>query len=343
MGVKLGPLIREYNIGAEIEYSHLEGKKIAIDALPTIYEMLTTIRDNRGGYLRDSKGQITSHLVGLFNRTSRMLALGIKPIYVFDGPPHPLKLKTLEIRQQRKDAAREKMQIALASGDIESVKKYSKQTVSISEEVLNSSIRLLELMGVPIIKAIHDGEAQAAYLVKKGESYCVASPDYDSFLYGAPKIVRNLKMSLQKKDKPIMYRLSDLLNALGLTLEMLVDMAILIGTDYNPNGVEGVGPKKAYDLIKKYKSLENILSRKLVRLKDDVDPIEIRKIFLEPEVTDNYNINFREPDYDGIIEFLVEEHDFNKDRVEKELNDVRRRLIREKKAGVQSSLDSFFS
>ncbi len=342
MGVKIGPLFKEFNIGHEVEYSYLEGKIIAIDAFPTIYEMLTIIRDPKGGFLRDSKGRITSHLVGLFNRTARMLALGIKPIYVFDGEPHPLKSKTIEIRKQRKDAAMEKLQYAIAKGEIEDIKKYAKQTVSISEEVLESSIKLLDLMGVPTVQAPHDGEAQAAYLVKKGECFAVASPDYDAFLYGGPRVLRNLKMSLQKKEKPVMYSLEEILEKLNLSHEMLVDMAILIGTDYNPNGVEGVGPKRAYELIRKHKSLENIVSRGIVKFKDDVDPLEIKGIFMNPAVIDDYKIEFREPDYEGIIGFLVDGYDFNKSRVEKELGDVRRRLSREKKSGVQTSLDSFF-
>ncbi len=343
MGFKLGPLLKSLNIGTEIEYTYLEGKKIAIDALPTIYEMMTTIRDNRGNPLRNSKGEITSHLVGLFNRTARMLSLGIKPIYVFDGPPHPLKSQTIEIRQQRKETAMQKLENAIKSGDIDAIKKYSKQTVSMNEYLIESSKKLLNLLGIPTIEAPHDGEAQAAYIVKNGDAFAVASPDYDSFIYGSPIVIRNLKMSLQKKEKPIMYKLQDILKELSLTYEMLVDLAILIGTDYNPNGVEGVGPKRAYELIKKYKSLDKILELKIVKFKDNVDPLEIKEIFMNPSVKENYEIDFKEPDYDGIITYLVDENDFNRERVERELNEVKKRLNREKKSGVQSTLESFFS
>ena len=343
MGVKIGPLLREYDLGQEIDYVFLEGKTIAIDALPTLYEMLTTIRDNKGKPLRDSRGRVTSHLVGLFNRTCRMLSLGIKPIFIFDGPPHPLKSKTLEIRQQRKMIAKEKMEKAISLGDFEEAKKYAKQSVVIDEHILNSSIRLLELLGVPIIKAVHDGEAQAAYMVKKGDAFAVSSPDYDSFLFGSPRVIRNLKMSLQKKEKPVLFELNEILNRLNLTQEQLVDMAILIGTDYNPEGVEGIGPKKAFELIRRYKSLEVIVERKIVRFKDPVDPLEIKSIFLAPKVVEDYKIDFKEPDYDGVISLLVDEFDFNEQRVEKELNDVKKRLDREKRGGIQASLDRFFS
>ncbi len=342
LGVKIGPLIKEIGIGKEVDPSHFEGKVIAIDALPTIYEMLATIRDPKGGYLRDSKGRITSHLVGIFNRTCRMLALGIRPVYVFDGPPHPLKLGTIEERRERRELAQKKYEEALAMGKIEEAVKFAKQAMMVTDELVASAKELISLLGVPIITAPHDGEAQAAYLVKKGEAYAVSSPDYDSFLYGSPRVVRNLKMTLQKKEKPTLYELNDLLSKLGITLEQLVDIAILIGTDFNPEGIEGIGPKRALELVKRHGSLENLLKQKRIIWKFEVPPEEIKKIFLNPPVTDNYKIEFKEPEREKIIEFLVEEHDFSRERVEKELGEVYKRIEREKKAGIQASLDMFF-
>jgi len=342
MGVKIGPIIRELNIGREIDPSYLEGKVVAIDALPTIYEMLATIRDRRGGYLHDSKGRITSHLVGLFNRTSRMLATGIRPIYVFDGPPHPLKTRELEIRKERKEEAFQKYVEAVRRGDYETAKKYAKQAMAVTDELVESAKQLLQLFGIPIIQAPYDGEAQAAYIVTKGEAYAVASPDYDSFLFGSPRVVRNLKMSPQRKEIPTIYELKDLLSGLGITREQLIDIALLLGTDYNPGGIEGIGPKTAIELIRKYGSIEKLIQTRKIIWNFPVSVDEVKSIFLNPPITDQYEINFKEPNIEGIIEFLVEEHEFSRERVEKELNDVIRRLEREKKGGVQSSLDMFF-
>ena len=340
--MKIGPLLKDLNVGKQVDPSFFEGKKVAIDALPTIYEMLATIRDRRGGYLHDSKGRITSHLVGLFNRTARMLAIGIKPIYVFDGPPHPLKMRELEIRKERKEIALQKYIEALQRGDYVSAKKYAKQAMVVTDELVDSAKKLLQLFGVPIVQAPHDGEAQAAYIVKKGEAYAVASPDYDSFLYGSPRVVRNLKMTTKKEEVPILYELQKVLEGLSLTLEQLVDLAILIGTDFNPEGFEGIGPKRAYELIKRYGSLKRVVELRKVRWKYPFSVDEIRNIFLNPPISDDYRIEFKEPNFDGIIELLVEEHDFSRERVEKELNEVRKRLEREKKGGVQASLDMFF-
>ncbi len=348
MGVKFGPLFRENEIEGILidKINILEGKYIAIDGLVTLYEMTTIIRDRTGKPLKDSKGRITSHLVGLFNRTCRMLSIGIKPIYVFDGPPHPLKLKVLQERHLRREDAEQKYIEALSRGDYEEAKKYAKQAARIEDYMVESAKTLLGYLGVPIITAPHDGEAQAAYLVKKGDAYAVSSPDYDSFLYGAPKVIRGLRITKsggRKGEEEIReYDLSDVLSKLGISYEQLVDLAILIGTDYNPEGFRGIGPKKAFNLIKQHRSLERIVKLSIVKWTYPFSIDDIRSIFLKPPITDNYDIKFREPNREKILEFLVEEHDFNPERVNKELDEVFKRIEREEKAGRQASLFDFF-
>ena len=342
MGVKFGPLFKEAGVGLTVDPSYLDGKTIAIDALPTIYEVLATIRDYRGEYLKDNLGRVTSHLVGLFNRTARMLSLGIKPVYVFDGPPHPLKNKTVETRKERKEQALQKLNEARKAGVIEDIVKYAKQAIFVTDEIIDDAKKLLKLLGVPIVQAPHDGEAQAAYLVKRGVCFAVASPDYDSFLYGSPKVIRGLKMSLQRKEKPIIYDLSTILRSLNITREQLVDIAILIGTDFNPEGFRGIGPKKALNFIKKHGSIENLIKKKIISWELSIDVNELREVFLNPKDSDDYVIKFSEPEEEKIIEFLVEEHNFSLERVKKELGEIFRRIKREKKGGVQASLDKFF-
>jgi len=348
VGVKFGQLFRERGIqGTRIEKLNiLEGKIIAVDALVTLYEMTTIIRDRTGKPLRDSHGRITSHLVGLFNRTCRMLALGIKPVYVFDGPPHPLKLKVLQMRQIRREDAEQKYIEALARGDYEEAKKYAKQAARIEDYMVNSAKTLLKYLGVPIVEAPHDGEAQAAFLVKNGDAYAVSSPDYDSFLYGSPRVIRGLRITKgggRKGEEEIKeYTLGEVLGKLELSHEQLVDLAILIGTDFNPEGFRGIGPKRAYELIRKHGSLERIVGLGLIKWTYPYKPSELKSIFLNPPVTNNYRIEFKEPDREKVLEFLVEEHDFNPDRVNKELDEVFKRLEREEKSGRQASLFDFF-
>ncbi len=348
MGVKFGSLFKEFNVnGILIEkLSLLEGKIIAIDALVTLYEMTTIIRDRTGKPLRDSKGRITSHLVGLFNRTCRMLAIGIKPVYVFDGPPHPLKQKILKERYMRREEAEQKYVDAIARGDYEEAKKYAKQAARIEDYMVETAKKLLEYLGVPIIESKHDGEAQAAYIVKQGDAYAVNSPDYDSFLYGASKVIRGLRITKgggrKGEEETKEYTLDEVLKKLDISHDQLIDLAILIGTDFNPEGFRGIGPKTAYNLIKKYGSLERIVQTGNIKWTYPFEIVEIKNIFKNPPVNTAYRIEFKEPDREKILEFLVEEHDFNPDRVNSELNEVFRRIERESRSGRQASLFDFF-
>jgi len=342
MGVQLGSLVRSFGVGRIVDASFFSNKIVIIDALPTLYEMLAMIRDHRGLYLVDSKGRVTSHLVGLFNRVCRMLAIGIKPVFVFDGPPHPLKMKELELRRREKLEFQKKFIEAVLAGKYEEAKKLGKRAMVVNDEMIKSAKKLLTLMGVPIVNAPHDGEAQAAYMVAKGDGYVAAVRDWDAFLFGSPRIVMDLKMSPNPFFKPRLYELDELLRKAEITREQLIDIAILIGTDYNPGGFEGLGPKKAYQLIRKYGSLNKLLELRKIKWNYDVPPEEIRQLFLDPPVTDNYKIVFKYPDVDGIIDFLVGEYNFSKKRVIKELNEALRRLESEFKGIRQAQLDIFF-
>ncbi len=342
MGVKLGPLMRELGIGKLIDPSDLQERILIIDALPTLYQMLAMIRDKRGLYLVDSKGRVTSHLVGLFNRTCRLLAMGVKPVYVFDGPPHPWKRKEIEARKKERLEFQKKFIEAVLEGRYEEAKKLGKRAMIVTDEMVKSAKRLLELMGIPIIDAPHDAEAQAAYMVSQGEGFAVASRDWDAFLYGAPRLIMEFKVSITPYEKPILYELNEFLTKAGITQEQLIDLALILGTDYNPEGSRGIGPKTALRLIKKYKNIENVIANRKIIWRWDVPPDKLRELFLNPPVNKNYKIRFREPDVDGIIRFLVDEYNFNKQRVLNELREVLKRLESEKRGVKQVSLDTFF-
>ena len=343
MGVQLGILVKELKVGKIVDIDFFRGKIIAVDALPTLYEMLAMIRDKRGLYLVDKSGRVTSHLVGLFNRVCRMLANEIRPVFVFDGPPHPLKMRELELRKKEKMEFQKKFIQAVLSGRYDEAKKLGKRAMFVNDEMIQSAKRLLKLMGIPIINAPHDGEAQTAYLVKKEEAFVAAVRDWDAFLYGSPRIVMDLKLSPTPYVLPRFYELSEFLEKAEITLKQLIDIAILIGTDYSPEGFEGIGPKKAYNLIKKYKSIEELIKHRKIKWKYDIPPDTIRNIFLNPDVTDNYTIEFREPNVEKVIEFLVEEYNFSRKRVQKELEDALRGIKRIQLKLKQHTLDTFLS
>ncbi|MEM7825243.1 MAG: flap endonuclease-1 [Candidatus Aenigmatarchaeota archaeon] len=339
MGVQLSGILPS----KELELQHLSGKKVAIDAYNTLYQFLSIIRDRMTGEpLRDSKGRITSHLSGLFYRTSNLIEAGIKPVFVFDGKPPEFKKKTIEEREKAKEEARKKWEEALERG--EKAITYAQATSVLKEEMVESSKKILDYMGIPWVQALSEGEAQCAYMCKNGFVDFAGSQDFDSLLFGSPKLVRNLsitgKRKLPRKEvyieiKPEVIELEEALSTLGVNQKQLIIIGILVGTDYAP-GVEKVGPKTALKLVKKYKTLEKVLEN--VKWEAEVEAEEIFNFFLKPPVTDNYKIEWKEPNREKILEFMVEEHDFSKERVEKVVDKLEQAFT----AGRQTSLKGWF-
>ncbi|MEM1689871.1 MAG: flap endonuclease-1 [Candidatus Hadarchaeales archaeon] len=342
MGVQISDIVP----ADEVLLEELRGKTIAIDAMNFLYQFLSIIRQRDGELLRDSKGRITSHLSGLFYRTANFIELGIKPIYVFDGAPPILKLKTVEERKMARIDAEREWKKALEEGRIEEARKFAQRAGRVDEEMIRQAKTLLDYMGVPWVQAPGEGEAQAARIVQRGDAWAVGSQDYDALLFGAPRLVRNLaitgKRKLPGKDvyidvKPEIVELERTLKTLGITREQLVGIGILVGTDYN-EGIKGIGPKKALALVKQYASLSELLQTEFAE-KFEVDPFKVAEIFLKPEVTDDYEIREKKPNPDKIKEFLCEEHDFSEDRVEKGIEKITKGLEK----STQTSLERWFS
>ena len=336
MGVNLKDLVPK----KEVELTSLSGKKIAIDAFNACYQFLSIIRDKMTGeLLRDSKGRITSHLSGLFYRTSNLIEVGIKPAYVFDGEPPEFKKKVIEERERAKEEARKKWEEALEKG--EKAITYAQATSILTEEMVEECKKLLEYMGVPYVQAKSEGEAQCAYMCKKGVVWASASQDYDSILFGSPRLVRNLsitgKRKLPRKEiyieiKPEIVELDEVLRSLGINREQLIMIGLLIGTDYN-EGIKGIGPKTALKVVKE-KELEEIMKG----FEWGAEIEEIYNFFLNPKVTDDFKLEWKFPDREKIIKFMVDEHDFSLERVEK----VVEKLEQTFSSGKQTSLAGWF-
>ncbi|MCY0862030.1 MULTISPECIES: flap endonuclease-1 [Metallosphaera] len=349
MGVDLSDLVSE--IKRDLNLAEVRGKKVGIDAYNAIYQFLAAIRQYDGTPLMNRQGKVTSHLNGVFYRTVNLLEEGIIPIYVFDGKPPELKAQELENRRKMKEEAEKKLEKAKESGKVEEMRKYSQMTSRLTTDMAKESKELLEYMGVPTVQAPSEGEAEAAYLNAKGITYASASQDYDSLLFGAEKLIRNLTISgkrkLPNKDvyvevKPELIETASLLKKLEITREQLIDIAILVGTDYNPDGVRGIGPKKAYKLIKTYKKIENIDKRELP------EPIyfdyeKIRELFLKPQVTlPSTPLELSDPDPSKIIQFLVNENDFNEERVRGTIERLQKAMKEIKDIKRQTGLDQWF-
>ena len=308
-------------------------KIVAIDAYNAIYQFLAIIRGPEGLHLTDTQGRVTSHITGLLYRNINFLSLGIKPVYVFDGKPPSLKSAEIEHRKQIKKDATVKYERAVSEGKMEDARKFAQQTTSMKDGMVEDSKHLLDLFGIPYIQAPSEGEATAALLTTTGHADIAASQDFDSILFGARKLVRNFTNSGRRKlpnrntyieIEPEIIDYKKNLEALGITREQLIDVGILIGTDFNPDGFERVGPKTAIKMIKEYGKLENI-----TQIQEQLEMIDynaIRKIFLEPEVARVDKIEFGEVKYDDIINYLSNERSFSRDRVNSSLNRLKKSL-----------------
>lgn len=342
MGVDLADIIQRRNIKLE----DLSGKVIAIDAYNALYQYLSAIRQADGKPLMNRLGQVTSHISGLFYRTINLLEIGIKPVYVFDGKPPSLKYKELEKRKKLKEEAEQKYKEAYEKGELEEARSYAMRSVRLSDEMVEDSKRLLNLMGIPYVQSPSEGEAQAAYLAKKNDAWAAASQDYDSLLYGAPRLVRNLtitgKRKLPRVDAyvevlPELIVLQEVLSSLKINQEQLIEIAILIGTDYN-EGFEGIGPKRALSLISNYGSLKKALASMNIEYSEEYE--KIKKMFLEPEVNKDYKLEWNPPREKELIEFLVHEKDFSEDRVKNAIERLKSSPVFRK---GQSGLEAWFS
>ena len=340
MGLNLKDLV----IREKTTLEAFSNKIIAIDAYNAIYQFLASIRGPDGLQLTDSEGRITSHLSGLLYRNVNFLSLGIKPVYVFDGKPPSLKTAEIERRKQIKKDATVKYEKAISEGNLEDARKYAQQTTSMKDGMVKESKEFLTYFGIPFIEAPSEGEATAAHLTNTGQAYASASQDYDSILCGAKRLVRNFTSSGRRKIPnrntyidivPEIIETKKTLESIKMSREELIDIGILIGTDFNPNGFERIGPKTALKLIKQHKRLEDIpqIQEQLNEIKFE----QIRKIFLSPEVANVDEIKFNEVDYEGIVNYLVKERSFSEDRIQSTLNRLKKAL--EKKS---QNLDQWF-
>lgn len=326
MGVNLSDIVS----GRPVEISDLRGKTIAIDAYNTLYQFLSIIRDRfTGEPLRDSKGRTTSHLSGLFYRTTKLLENGINLVYVFDGEPPKFKKKTVESRQAIRKEAEEKLEVARKEGDLEKIRLYAQATSKLTDDIITESKNVLGCMGVPVVQAPSEGEAQAAWLVNSGKVWASGSQDWDSLLFGASRMVKNLTITGRRKIprkedymeiKPEVIELDQVLSRLGVSREQLIMIGILIGTDYNPKGVKGIGPKNALKLVREKGDVNRVFSG--MEWDFEVSPQEIFEFFRAPPV-EECGIKSEKPDFAKLKEIMLD-HDFSEERMDKTIDRLKK-------------------
>lgn len=342
MGVNLKDILVKDTIG----FDNLKGKIVAIDSFNMLYQFLTTIRTPDGKPLTDSKGNVTSHLIGLFNRTSKFLAKGIKPVFVFDGEKPALKAGEIAKRKKLKIEAKKKYREALSKEDVAAMKKYGGRFAVLTKEMVEQAKELVSALGLPVVQAPSEGEAQAAHIVQQNKAWAVVSQDFDSLVHGADRLVRNLSIAGRRKKigamayqtvKPEFIDLAKNLNNLGIDQDKLIVLAMLVGTDYNPAGIKGIGPKTALKMVRSFDDYDSLFSQVKWDEHYDMPWTDVFYLIKKMKVTDDYNICFSTPDKQKIIKLLVDNHDFNAERVEKTLQPI----LKEREKRQQKKLGDF--
>ncbi|MFQ5918511.1 MAG: flap endonuclease-1 [Thermoplasmata archaeon] len=337
MGVNLRPVLQP----KILRLDDLRGRSFAVDGNNVLYQFLALIRRPDGTHLTDREGQVTSHLVGLFYRTTRLISdYTMELAFVFDGRPSERKRAELRHRRQAREKAEEEYKEAVAREDYAAAWSKAVTSTRLTRAMIADAQRLLTLLGIPWIQAPSEGEAQAAHLCSQGDVWATSTRDYDALLYGTPRLLRYLTISgreflpsrrTTRPLEPELLEADSVLGKLDLTRPQLIDLALLVGTDYNP-GVHGVGPKTALSLVRDHGRIEDMPPEITAALPSDYD--EIRTLFLDPPVEVEYDVRQGPVDSEGVVAFLCDEKDFARERVAQVLERLTQR-------SRQPSLETF--
>ncbi|HKZ94794.1 MAG TPA: flap endonuclease-1 [Candidatus Bathyarchaeia archaeon] len=339
MGVNLTPII----VKTVLRLDDLRGRSFAVDANNYLYQFLSLIRMPDGTPLQDSHGNITSHLTGLMFRSTRLMHdYDMRLIFVFDGLPPKLKHNEIVKRRKMREKATIEWQDALKKGDYATAFSKAVMTSRLTQPLVEDAKHLLSLLGIPFVQAPSEAEAQTADMAMKGDVWAASSKDYDSLLFGAPRLLRYLTISgreflpskgISRPLKPELIELDKFLGGYGINREQLIDAALLIGTDFNA-GVKGIGPKTALSLIQKHGTIEHLPDDIKLKLNEQ-NYQAARSFFQQPEVTSDYDLKYTEMDEHGLHKFLCEQRDFSPSRVETVIQRMKAFYTRKRQADLR--------
>ncbi|MEK6943098.1 MAG: flap endonuclease-1 [Nanoarchaeota archaeon] len=343
----MGVAITELLVMKDIDIASLRGKTLVVDAPMWLYQFLSSIRQRDGSLLTDSKGQVTSHLMGMFSRISNLMQQDIKMAFVFDGTPPMLKRLTLEKRKEIKLEAQKKFDSAKERADEEMMKKYAARTSRLTKEMIEEAKKLVDAFGLPVIEAPTEAEAQASLITRNNDAFALATSDADALLFGSPRIIRNLNMAGKRKKtnslsfetiSPDIISLQENLEHLQINQNQLIALAMLIGTDYNIGGIKGIGPRNAIKLVKKHgNDFETLFNETKWNDFFDFEWKEVFDLIGNMPVNRDYKLEWGKIDEDKIKKVLME-HDFSEERINIHLGE----LIKSTKSKAQKGLGEFF-
>jgi flap endonuclease-1 len=311
------------------KFDDFSGKVIAIDASLVIYQIIIALR-NSGRDLTNEKGAITSHIYGLFFKNIKFLELGITPIYVFDGKSPKIKSNTLNQRRQlRKEA-----QTMLNNTDLtrEDKIKYFKRTYSITKSDVTEAQILLDLMGIPYIIAPSEADIVLAYLAMNGYVDGVCSDDSDILAFGAPYLFKDMSRFMNKNKEITVISLKRVLSGLKIDMSKFIDMCILLGCDYC-DPIPKIGSARAYELVRRYSSLNEILEKLQNRnpnINIDIEcMLQARDYYRDAhkEIKPNQiHVELKQCQENELIDFMIVKHGFDLIRIQNRVNKLKHYL-----------------
>ena len=302
----------------------LSGKKVAVDTSIFLYKSLSNYRHN-GEYLRNKDGKIVSHIVGIFYKTIQYLAVGITPVYIFDGKP-PVEKK--EVLQERSKKAEESKILSQTTQNPEEALKHEKSSIRVKKHHIDDIKELFNLMGVSYIHPEGEAEAYASELCRMGFVDYVVTEDMDTLVHGCPRMIRNcMDKSIKRKDVVSVIDLEDILKNFNMNMKEFVDLCILCGCDYCPS-IPKVGTVRSYNYIQNYRNIEALIeSKKCNNIPEEFiqkydNSRKLFEVFKDKIDLEDLPIHTSSCDYDKLNNYLINDCAISEKRVENALKKI---------------------
>jgi len=311
--------LRDLAVIEAVSFGDLSGV-VAVDAHNWLYRYLTTtvkFTDSRA--YTTAEGEEVANLIGVVQGLPKFFEHDLTPVFVFDGAVTDLKSDEVERRREQRERYEDDLEEAREAGDEVAIARLDSRTQRLTDTIVETTRGLLEHLDVPVVDAPAEGEAQAAYMARRGQVDYAGSEDYDTLLFGAPLTLRQLTSS----GDPELMDFEATLDELDLTWEQLVDVAILCGTDFN-EGIDGVGPKTAVDLLHDHGDLWGVFEAEGYHV-EGAD--RIRSLFLEPAVVDADVDTDVDPDIDAARRYVTETWEVDPGEVERGFERIEDALV----------------
>ncbi|MFB6221150.1 MAG: flap endonuclease-1 [Halolamina sp.] len=313
--------LRDVAVIEDVPFEELSGSVVAVDAHNWLYRYLTTtVKFTDESVYTTDAGEEVANLIGVVQGLPKFFEADMTPVMVFDGGVTELKSAEVERRREQRERAEEKQQAAEEAGEAIEAARLEARTQRLTETIHETTRGLLDRLDVPYIEAPAEGEAQCAHMAESGEVDYAGSEDYDTMTFGSPLTLRQLT----SKGSPEVMKLQATLDRHDITYEQLVDVALLMGTDFN-EGVSGYGPKTAVRAVKEHGDIWSVMEAEDVYV-ENAD--RVRELFFDPPVTDEYELDLAiDPDIAAARAYISETWEIPADEVERAFERIEESLV----------------